>query len=335
MSDSHYQRVELARQPSGVPVEGDFRIVEHPMPQPGEGEVLCATEHLSLDPYMRSQIAGRHISGSIGVGDPMLGETVSRVVVSNDPGFAPGDLVRCFAGWRTHSVHPATELQPLPADFPQASLALSTLGMPGLTAWAGLSCLAQIKAGDTVLIPAATGAVGSVAGQLAKDAGCRVVGIAGSNEKCRLAVEKLGYDHCINRRSEDVPAALDKHCSEGIDVYFDLVGGELLTQASERLAAGGRVLLCGLMADYNGESRTAGPPPGYWIRARAIVYGLVVYDFEHRREEFLDLAYRLFREGKLISNEDVSFGLAAAPEAFCRLMRGENNGKALVTLTAA
>lgn len=332
MNTETYQRVELAREPHGAPVEDDFRISELPMPDPGPGEVLCATEHLSLDPYMRSQIAGRHISGSIGIGDPMLGETVSRVLISNDPAFEPGDLVRCFGGWRTHSLHPGKELQRLPDDFPQSSLALSTLGMPGLTAWAGIHCLAKVNAGETVLIPAATGAVGSVASQLAKAAGCRVIGIAGTEDKCRLATNELGYDHCINRRTQDLPTELDKHCPDGIDVYFDLIGGKLLTQASERLAIGGRVLLCGLMADYNGESRTLGPPPGLWIRARAIAYGLVVYDFEHRRDEFLELASSLHREGRLISNEHVSHGLASAPSAFCQLMRGENTGKALVSM---
>lgn len=334
MSPDTYQRIELARQPNGAPVEDDFRMRELPLPEPGPGEVLCATEHLSLDPYMRGQIAGRHISGSVGIGDPMLGETVSRVIASRDPAFAVGDQVRCFGGWRSHSVLPGAELQRLPEGFPQASLALSTLGMPGLTAWAGIHCQAKATAGETVLIPAATGAVGAVAAQLAKAAGCRVIGIAGSDEKCRRATAELGYDHCINRLSEDLPAALDTHCPDGIDVFFDLIGGELLTQASERLAIGGRVLLCGLMTDYNGESRTLGPPPGLWIRARAIVYGLVVYDFEHRRDEFLETAIALYREGRLKSNEDVSHGLASAPAAFCRLMRGENTGKALVTLQA-
>jgi NADPH-dependent curcumin reductase CurA len=281
---------------------------------------------------MRSQIAGRHISGAIGPGDPMRGETISKVLDSRDPKFRAGDLVRCFGGWSTHSTHSADQLAALPADFPSPSLALSTLGMPGLTAWAGLHCLAKPKSGDTVLIPAASGGVGSVAGQLAKAAGCRVIGIAGSDEKCRIAVDKLGYHQCINRRDTNLADALDTHCPYGINIFFDLVGGELLNLASERLAVGARVVLCGLMAEYNSEARSPGPPPGLWIRARATVFGLVVYDFESRRDEFLREALALHKNGALQSHEDMSMGLASAPAAFCRLMRGENSGKTIVAV---
>jgi hypothetical protein len=326
------QQIVLHRNPAGIPAESDFALREQPMPAPAEGEVLCRTEFLSLDPYMRSQIAGRHISGTIAPGDPMRGETVSRVVASRNAAFKEGELVRCFGGWSTYSLHTGSELTKLPADFPAPSLALSTLGMPGLTAWAGLRCLAKPQAGETVVVPAATGGVGAVAGQLASAGGCRVVGIAGSDEKCRQATEALGYDHCINRRGQDIATALDECCPDGINVYFDLVGGDLLTLASERLAHGGRILLCGLMADYNSDSRPAGPPPGLWIRARAIIYGLVVYDFEDRRDEFLEEARTLYHEGKLRPWEDVSHGLASAPAAFVRLMRGENHGKVVVAI---
>ncbi|EED31069.1 alcohol dehydrogenase, zinc-containing [gamma proteobacterium NOR5-3] len=326
------RRIELARLPAGIPVDEDFQLRGLPLPVITEGQVLCTTQYLSLDPYMRSQISGRHLSGEIGVGDTMRGETISQVLSSRDPGFAVGDLVRCFGGWCSHSVHRASELTLLPGDFPKPSLALSTLGMPGLTAWAGLHCLAKPKAGETVVIPAATGGVGSVAGQLARRAGCRVIGIAGSDDKCRTAVSELGYHHCINRRDSDLAAALDTHCPSGIDVYFDLVGGDMLNIASERLAQGARVLLCGLMADYNSESRSAGPPPGLWIRARATIFGLVVYDFESRREEFLREALTLYSQGALHSNEDISLGLETAPAAFCRLMRGENTGKVIIAV---
>jgi NADPH-dependent curcumin reductase CurA len=326
------RRVELARLPAGTPEAQDFRVTDLEIPKLAEGQILCATEFLSLDPYMRSQIAGRHLSGAIGVGDPMRGETVSRILRSRDPDFVEGDRVRCFGGWSSHSIHSANELTRLPRDFPQPSLALSTLGMPGLTAWAGLHCLAKPRSGETVVIPAATGGVGSVAGQLARHSGCRVIGIAGSDEKCRTAVARLGYHHCINRHDPDLVEALQAQCPDGINVYFDLVGGDLLTIASEQLAVGARVLLCGLMADYNSETRSPGPPPGLWIRARATVFGLVVYDFEPRRDEFLREAMALHAQGVLRSNEDISHGLETAPEAFCRLMRGENRGKVIVAL---
>ena len=328
-----WRQVVLDHYPHGAPVAENFRIVETPLPEPSNGEVLCKTEYLSLDPYMRSQIAGRHISGTIAPGDVMRGETVSRVVASRDPKRPEGTLVRCMGGWRSHSLHPADQLSPLPTDFPSPSLALSTLGMPGLTAWAGLHCLAKPLDGETVVISAASGGVGAVAGQLAKARGCTVIGIAGSDEKCHRATEHLGYEHCLNRKTRDVERALRELCPQGIHVYFDLVGGPLLTTASEQLATSGRVLLCGLMADYNRRERPAGPPPGLWIRARATVFGLVVYDFEARRDEFLAQALELYHAGKLRPWEDISDGLEAAPVAFARLMRGENHGKVVVRMT--
>lgn len=327
-----WRQVVLDRCPEGALVAEDFRIVESPLPEPGNGEVLCKSAYLSLDPYMRSQIAGRHLSGTIVPGDTMRGETVSRVVASRDPKLPEGTLVRCPGGWRSHSLHPADQVSPLPADFPSPSLALSTLGMPGLTAWAGLHCLAKPRGGETVVISAATGGVGAVAGQLAKARGCTVIGIAGSDEKCRRATQSLGYDHCLNRKTQALEDALRERCPRGIHVYFDLVGGPLLSAAARQLATFGRVLLCGLMADYNGRERSAGPPPGLWIRARATVFGLVVYDFEARRDEFLACALELYRAGKLQPWEEISEGLESAPRAFARLMRGENHGKVVVRM---
>lgn len=334
MSES-YSEIILKETPEGVPEPQHFDLKHAEMPQPGPGEVLCRTEFLSLDPYMRGQIAGTHLSGAIRPGDTMMGETVSRVLASNSDEFAEGDLVRSFGGWRTHSVHPADQVHKLPDSFSQPSLALSVLGMPGLTAWAGLYLQALPKSGETVLIPAAVGAVGSVAAQLARARGARVVGIAGGEEKCRLATEFLGYDSCIDRHGGDLREALKEHCPDGIDVYFDLVGGEMLLAVSEQLAIGARVILCGLMADYNSQTRTPGPMPGLWIKARAIVYGLVVYDFESERDTFQNEVMALIDSGDMKIREDIAEGIAAAPEAFCRLMRGENIGKALVRMSAA
>jgi NADPH-dependent curcumin reductase CurA len=326
-------QVKLAGYPENLPTPEHFEVVESDLPSPADGQVLCETLYLSLDPYMRSQIAGRHISGSVLPGDVMRGETISRVVESRHPEYQPGDTVRCFGGWQAYSVHEVSELHHVSEEIQPQSYALSALGMPGLTAYAGLIWQAQPKAGDVVVIPAAIGGVGAVAGQLAKIHGCRVIGIAGSDEKCRLAVEELGYDVCINRKTEDIAGRLDELCPEGINIFFDLVGGEILTIASERLAIGARVILCGLMAEYNSETRQAGPPPGAWIKARATVYGLVVYDFEPRRDEFVAACLPHVLEGRLKLREDMSEGLAAAPEAFCRLMRGENVGKAVVKVS--
>lgn len=305
-----------------------------PVGQITEGQVLCETLNLSLDPYMRSQIAGRHMSGSVLVGDVMKGETVSRVVESKTPEFKSGDIVRCFAGWQQYSIHSVAELFPADPNIKPLSYLLSALGMTGLTAYAGMIWQAKLKAGDVVVIPAAIGGVGAIAGQLAKIHGCTVIGIAGSDEKCLYATRELGYDACINRKTENIAQRLDELCSNGVDVFFDLVGGEVLHLVSERLAVGARVILCGLMTEYNKDTRAAGPPPGNWIKARAIVYGLVVYDFETRRDEFISECLPYVLDGRIKMPEDKAVGLEAAPGAFCRLMRGENVGKAVVEVTA-
>ena len=329
------KQVRLVHQPEGEPRVDDFEVVSLGLAEPGDGQVLCETRYLSLDPYMRSQIAGKHISGSIGPGDPMRGETVSRVIESRAPGFAPGDWVRGFGGWQTHSLHDAAALSPVDTRIQPPSYALSLLGMTGLTAWAGMVWQADVKSGDQVLIPAVTGGVGAAAAQFCRLRGAEVVGIAGSDEKCRYAEERLGVRHCINRRTADLPAALDEAFGDGIDVFFDLVGGELLNLASERLAPHARVVLAGLISEYNQARRSAGPPPGNWIKARATVFGLVVYDFEPRRDEFVDAVIPWLEQGEIFQLEDVADGIEAAPDAFCRLMRGGNFGKSVVRMGGA
>lgn len=323
-------QIRLASTPESYPEAHHFNVLEEPIPKLDDGQVLCQTFYLSLDPYMRNQIAGRYLNNNIKPGDLMLGETISRVVESRNPEFAVGELVRCFGNWQQYSVHDASQLQKQSQQAFSPSYELSILGMPGLTAYAGLMWLVNLKAGATIVIPAATGAVGSTAGQLAKIHGCKVIGIAGSDEKCRYAVEKLGYDSCINRKTENLDARLDELCPNGIDVYFDLVGGHILNLVCTKLAIGAQIILCGLMADYNSQTRTPGPLPGAFIGARAIVYGLVVYDFEHRRDEFIEACLPYLNDGRLSIREDISEGIESAPESFCRLMRGANEGKALV-----
>jgi hypothetical protein len=326
-------QVQLVSFPESNPTRENFNLVSAPMPELLPGHVMCETLYLSLDPYMRSQIAGRHMSGSVTVGDVMRGETVSRVVASKSGAFKLGDIVRGFGNWQKYSAHIAADLQTVPNTIETASHALSVLGMPGLTAYAGMVWQARPKRGDVALIPAAIGGVGATAGQLAKIHGCTVIGIAGSDEKCRYAIERLGYDACINRKSDNVAERLDQLCPKGIDIFFDLVGGALLQTASERLAIGARVILCGLMSEYNNKDRAAGPAPGLWIKARAIVYGLVVYDFETRRNEFIENCQPYINDGRLHCKEDISEGLESAPDAFCRLMRGENVGKSVVRVS--
>lgn len=325
-------QIRLLTYPDGLPEPQNFEMVETGMPVIGAGQVLCKTRYLSLDPYMRSQIAGRHISGSIAPGDLMRGESVCEVVESNSPDFKAGQIVRCMGGWQEYSAQDGSAVSLVNAEIQPPSYALSLLGMTGLTAWAGMVWLAAAGPGDNVLIPAVTGGVGAAAAMFCKNRGANVIGIAGSDEKCTFALKELGVSACINRKTEDVAARLGELFPQGIDVYFDLIGGELLTQASEKLAINARVVLCGLMAEYNNPERAAGPPPGFWIRARATVYGLVVYDFENRRDEFIDACLPDLKAGKLKQREDVSEGLASAPAAFSRLMRGGNFGKVIVSI---
>jgi len=328
-------QIQLATSPEGNPSPEHFKVAKTTMPAAGEGQVLCATQFLSLDPYMRSQMAGRHMSGTINPGDLMRGETVSKVIESHHPDFVAGDIVRCFGNWQQYSVHESAELTKQSPDINPPSYGLSVLGMPGLTAYAGMEWIANIKASDTVLIPAATGGVGSTAGQLAKIRGCTIIGIAGSDEKCEYAVKELGYDACINRKTESLDQRLNELCPDGIDVYFDLVGGETLNLVCTKLALNARVILCGLMEDYNKPTRTPGPLPGPIIGARATLTGLVVYDFETRRDEFLAACLPYIADGRLAMREDMVHGIENAPEQFCRLMRGENQGKAMVKVATS
>ncbi len=326
------RQIILKHKPEGVPAVTDFAMVEAPRPETPPGGVLCRSRYLSLDPYMRSQIAGRHPSGTVAPGEVMRGETVSEIVYSDATGLPEGKLVRCMGGWREYSAHAAGEVRLLGDDIDPPSFALSILGMTGLTAYAGMVWQAGVGKGDQVLIPAAAGAVGSAAAQFCIQRGARVVGIAGSEEKCRFAREELGLADCVNRHAADTAQQIEQLFPRGIDIYFDLVGGRLLHLACEQLANHGRIVLCGLMAEYNRSQRDPGPPPGLLIAKRAVVRGLVVYDFEPRREEYLRECLPLLRAGKIRQREDRSRGLASAPAAFCRLMRGENTGKVVVAL---
>ena len=324
------RQVILESTPQGVPTPENFSLRNTPMPEPGADEVLCRTRYLSLDPYMRSQIAGRHPSGAVVPGDVMKGETVGEVVRSNVTSFSPGQLVRCMGGWQEYSVHAAGDLDAVADNIDPPSYALSVLGMTGLTAYAGMIWQARVCVGECVVIPAVTGGVGSVAAQLCAARGARVIGIAGSDEKCRFAIESLGAADCIDRRSEDVEARFGKLCPNGIDVYFDLVGGPTLHAACGNLAPYGRVVLCGLMAEYNRPERSPGPAPGLLIARRAVVSGLVVYDYERRRDEFIRECLPLVANGRLTQREDITAGLENAPAAFHRLMSGQNFGKVIV-----
>ena len=231
-------QVLLKTTPTGIPEEEHFEVVTSDMPVLEQDHVLVQNEWLSLDPYMRGQIAGRHLSGKVSPGDVLRGETVATVVESKSALFEKGDRVVGFGGWQQYTSMPASDLTKIREDIQPASYALSALGMTGLTAYAGLVWQAQIKEGDTVLIPAAIGAVGSAAAQIAKNKGCKIIGVSSYPSKIKYATEMLGYDACINRLDANVEAHLKKLAPNGVDVYFDLVGGEMLEMASRNLAIG-------------------------------------------------------------------------------------------------
>ena len=327
--------VVLTRTPEGLPVPGDFAIRDRPLAGPGPGEVLVRNAWLSLDPYMRAQMAGRHMSGTAASGEVLKGETVATVI--GGEGHPGGTCVRCMGGWQTHAIVSASEAVPVSSEIPEPRWALSALGMPGLTAWAAITQHADVQPGETVVIPAASGAVGSVAAGLARARAARVVGIVGTDEKVAYVTDVLRLDGAVNRRTESVGDRLDALCPDGIDVYIDLVGGAIAAEAVARLASGARVVLIGLMADYN---RPEGVPPtalnpGHLIRARATARGLVVYDHFPQRDAFVTEVAPLVASGAVSFREDIATGLDAAPEAFCRLMAGETFGKVVVDLRSS
>ena len=320
--------VVLRQPPDGLPTPGDFEVREGPALEPGPGEVLVRNDWLSLDPYQRAQMAGRHLSGTAGAGEVLRGETVGTVVGGALP---EGTRVRTMGGWQTHTAVAASAVTPVSDLVPEPRWALSALGMPGLTAWAAVR-QAGVASGETVVVPATTGPVGSVAAGLCRRRGARVVGVVGTDEKVAYATDTLTLGGLINRRTEDVGDRLDALCPGGVDVYLDLVGGPVAEAAVARLAVGARVVLIGLMADYNrppGADPTA-LNPAHLIRARATASGFVVYDHEDQRPAFLREVAPLVRSGAVPFKEEVVDGLDAAPDAFCRLMRGETFGKVVV-----
>ena len=323
-------RVLLKQRSEGIPREQDFELDSVAADTPGAGELLCETLYLSLDPYLRGKISGRHISGAINEGELMAGEAISRVIDSKSDQFRQDDIIAAHSGWQSHPVINANSARTVKPALGPLSTLLGILGMPGLTAYAGMTRLAELKQDDVVVVSAASGPVGSMVGQIAGRYGCRVVGIAGSAEKCRWTVEQAGFDHCINYSTEALRDGLRRACPEGIDVYFDNVGGDTLQACMEQLATGARVILCGLIAQYNTNEMPPGPNPAFIIKARATVRGLVVYDHQDLRPEFEQRVSQWLKQGEISYKEDCVNGLEAAPGLFCRLMRGENFGKAIV-----
>lgn len=321
----------LTSRPKGAPTSENFALQEDVIPKPGEGEVLTRTLWLSLDPYMRGRMSdGPSYATPVAIGAPMTGETVGEVVESRDPRFAPGDVVVGAYGWQSHIVSPADRLVSIPKGAPYSAY-LGVLGMPGATAYTGLTDIGRPKAGETVVISAASGAVGAVAGQIAKRAGARVVGIAGNADKCLYIQDTLGFDDCIDHRAVmDLGAALRDACPNGIDVYFENVGGDLQEAVFPLLNNFGRVIMCGMVAEYNDTKRRPGPNLMDVVRKRLHIQGFIVSDKPERFAEWRALAAPLVAEGSLHYREHVVDGLENAPEAFIELLRGHNFGKLVI-----
>ena len=327
--------VILVRRPDGEPEISDFAVREEPIPAPGEGEVLTRAVYLSVDPYQRGRISGRaSYAAPVPIGGLMEGETVGEVLVSHDPRFKPGDIVLGNRGWQTHTVTKADRLAKVDGKAAPLGAYLGVLGMPGTTAYSGMKDIGQVKAGETVVISAASGAVGSVAGQLAKRAGARVIGIAGGPDKCLWVQEELGFDACLDHRSADLPGQLADACPNGIDVYFENVGGAVQDAVFPLMNPFGRIIMCGMVAQYNDPTPPPGPNLGSVVGKRLRIEGLIVTDKPERAAEWRALAEPWVKDGSLKYRETVIDGLDNAAEAFCLLLQGGNFGKMLVRIGA-
>jgi NADPH-dependent curcumin reductase len=336
------RRIVLAARPKGAPTAQDFRLEEGAVPVPGDGEVLLRTLYLSLDPYMRETMdeVAPIYSASTPLGEPMVGQTVSRVVASNDDRFAVGELVLALAGWQDYVVTDGAGLVAL-GDLAQPSHGLGVLGMPAFTAYVGLREIGRPQPGETLVVAAATGAVGSAVGQIAKLAGARVVGIAGGPAKCRLAVEELGFDDCLDHRDPQLAQRLAAACPDGVDVYFENVGGPVFDAVLPLLNVGARIPLCGFIHHYNDEAPPAGPDRlrttlQLFHHRRVLVRGLIVLDYyDTHLDAFMEEMGGWIAEGRVKAREDVTDGLENAPAAFMGLLEGRNVGKAVVRVADA
>ncbi|MEO8300015.1 MAG: NADP-dependent oxidoreductase [Burkholderiales bacterium] len=333
------RRIVLNSRPQGAATAADFRIDHAPVPTPGAGQVLLRTLYLSLDPYMRGRMSdGPSYAAPVAVGDVMVGGTVSRVEASRHDDFKVGSLVAGSAGWQDYALSDGKGLRPLDPQDPHPSRALGVLGMPGFTAYMGLLDIGRPVAGETVVVAAASGAVGSVVGQIAKLMGCYVVGIAGGADKCRYVVDELGFDACVDHRAAELPGHLAAACPKGIDVYFENVGGAVFDAVLPLLNSRARIPLCGLVATYNATALPPGPDrlgllTGTLLRKRITMKGFIIFDdYGSRWSEFAGAMAEWVQAGKIKVREDIVFGLENAPEAFIGLLQGRNFGKLIVQL---
>jgi NADPH-dependent curcumin reductase CurA len=333
------QQIQLASRPQGEPGAANFRLVEVPVPALADGQVLVRHHYLSLDPYMRGRMnEGKSYAQPQPLDQVMIGGTVGEVVESRHPGFAAGDKVVGMGGWQLYSVVDAGQpglLRKVDTTHVPLSAYLGAVGMPGVTAWVGLIKIIEPKAGETVAVSAASGAVGSAVGQLAKARGCRVVGFAGGKDKCAYAVDELGFDACIDYKAhpdlKSLSAALKEAAPDGVDGYFENVGGMILDAVMLRMNAFGRIAFCGMISGYNGEPIPMAHPQ-LILTQRLKLQGFIVSEHMQHWPEALKELGTLVASGRLKYRETVAQGLASAPEAFIGLLKGRNFGKQLVKL---
>jgi NADPH-dependent curcumin reductase CurA len=336
---NYYQQIVLASRPTGEPVAEDFRLERRPMPVPAEGEILVRARYLSLDPYMRGRMSdAKSYAKPVEIGEPMEGETVAEVVDSRHPAYQPGDLIQSRTGWRTHAAISGAGLRRVDPGLAPITTALGVLGMPGFTAYAGMKVIGQPRPGETVVVAAASGPVGSLVGQLAKLAGARAVGIVGGPEKCAYVRDELGFDAVIDHRSEGLAERLAESCPSGIDVYFENVGGPIWQAVLPLLNRFARVPMCGLIAHYNGavvaQSDLLPATMLAVLRRSVLLRGYINTEFvdEHYDAFLREIGPRV-RSGAIRYREDIVEGLEKAPEAFIGMLAGRNFGKALVRVS--
>ncbi|MEO6420512.1 MAG: NADP-dependent oxidoreductase [Polyangiaceae bacterium] len=326
------RQVRLAARPVGLIKESDFTLQEADLPALADGEFLVRNIYLSLDPTMRVWMTDRpSYLPPVAIGEVMRGGGIGEIVQSKNEKYEVGAIVDGMIGWQDYTIA-SGDFQVVPKDVP-LTLAMGVLGMTGLSAYFGLLDIGKPKVGDTVIMSGAAGAVGSIAGQIAKIKGCRVIGIAGSDDKCAWAKGELGFDECINYRTESVPARLKELCPKGVDIYFDNVGGDILNAVLARLRLRARIVLCGGISSYSTDQPVPGPS-NYLalVSARAKMEGFLIFDYAPRFAEARAEMKPWIAEGKLKSRVDVVNGLENAPTAIRRLFEGENTGKLMVKI---
>jgi NADPH-dependent curcumin reductase CurA len=334
---TRHRRWVLASRPHGEPVQDNFRLEEGDVPTPGNGQLLLRTVYLSLDPYMRGRMSDApSYSPPVEIGATMVGGTVSRVEQSNHADYKTGDWVLSYSGWQNYEVSDGQGLVKLGDSPEHPSWALGILGMPGFTAYMGLLDIGQPKDGETLVVAAATGPVGATVGQIGKIKGCRVVGVAGGSEKCRYAVDTLGFDVCLDHHADDFAEQLAKACPQGIDVYYENVGGKVFDAVLPLLNTSARVPVCGLVSGYSATELPAGPDRlpllmGTLLKKRIRMQGFIIgQDYGHRIGEFQADMGQWIKDGSIKYREQMTDGLENAPETFIGMLKGKNFGKVVI-----